>query len=826
MILEEEKRYTIVTRREYFPLLFSFKNSNPSLNIKIIDKKDYLQMISFSFKKDPIPFLIAKGIDYSQAKKYVNIFVVGDVAKNKKIEKLFNEIPKDYFSFDEYGLLEIERGNLLFLEMKNDYELHSITKRKNLSFQDISFSDLGIKEQKEKHSPIIYFQNKFSQYFYLYSQLRKRIAQNPLDKDRIHLLISDEADIFFLNFTAKAFHLPTMVIEKRPFISLPEIKDKVKKIFENQSFDFTEEEINNPNVAELKKIVEFYGLDKLVSFSFAYANLLEILSSMSFVDKNIDNGIIASNDFAIDQNSIIYVTNFKHDVFYHIESDKDVISDKELYELGVNPSYIKTAIDRDLKLNYLKYNNIVLLSRVRQHLSEKIFDSEFIEEFSWKDDIELFNNDSTGIYTNDSKNLYLTNQLDKAFYKERYDLIRSYDHSFKGIEAKIYPDGNTYSLTKLENYIRCPFQFLLNFLIPPNDSDPHSRLIGTLIHSMFENIMHKDYNFEKDWEEASNNYRNSFDGSGFKYSSYDDVLLEIIKARLEKIIAVIRRHNSNMNLVEKEKDAELKIPFEIKYNGKKYSFNGKIDKIIISSFKEEGKEDDEKIYYTIVDYKTGNEKFILTNTFLGTSVQLPLYYYALTKLDLNDEDNKYFKNLIGNKAIFGGFGIQTVYAYSPKSFFGDNKDAFLRDEYIAMNTKLIGLSLNSTDYYFSYDFTSITDKKEIKRFGGEYLAKRKTFASTGSDAKENIINSKSSERFNLQDMLNDSQISMAKTIEAINRCEFPIKPAPSHDLSSENRDESACGYCLYKDVCYHSPNDFKSYKDEINEHYHIKKGAN
>ena len=59
-----------------------------------------------------------------------------------------------------------------------------------------------------------------------------------------------------------------------------------------------------------------------------------------------------------------------------------VLTDAELQAEGLNPSYVRTALDRRLKLNFLRYSKIAMLSRVEEHLQDKIYDSPFLEEFA------------------------------------------------------------------------------------------------------------------------------------------------------------------------------------------------------------------------------------------------------------------------------------------------------------------------------------------------------------------------------------------------------------------------------------------------------------
>lgn len=828
MILKEKERYLIVTRKEYFPLLFSFKNEHPNLSLKFIEKKDFFSLLTFSFKEDPIPYLLdeKEGIDYSLAKKYLHIIQAGDISKNSKVQAIFERIPKDLLVFDEYGPTELKRNHLLFLEMEEDTELHSFAKRHGIVTEgiDISFSDLDIEPNNTYSSPnILYFPNKFSQCFYLYSHIRDEILKDPTKKDRIQIVYNDEADRFYMNFCSKLFRLPVSTLAKRNLLSFPKVNQKIKQIFQNQDFSFKDDELTDPTLLSLKSLIDKYHLDQFQSFSFAYSNLLEIVSATNVKQEETEGGLLATTSFYLDPKTEYYVTNFKHDVFYHIESDKDALPDQELINLDINPSFAKTQMDRRLKGNYLKYNNIVLLSRVRQHLNEKLFDSEFIEELKWKNYIHLYQGDEEGNYTSLAEKLYLTNQLDKSFYYKKTGDIRSYDHSFKGVEAKIISPNKAFSLTDLERYVLCPFAYYLNKVLPLKDDDPHARYNGTLIHTLCENLFHEDYDFEKEWERAKQGYIHSCERDGFEYSPYEEMCLSILHHRLERIIPILRSHNKAMHLNEIEDDAELKISFSL--NGKEgthYAFNGKIDKLVSTTY-------NNKKYYTIIDYKSGKESFIPSNVFLGSSVQLPLYYYALKNVDLSDQNNAKFKPFLEN-ASFGGFGIQHVYGPTAKPFFREDSTQFLSEEGVLKNAQLRGLFLDSVDYYTSFDIESVNfDKKTpaIKTYGGTYLAKGKAFRDEDPDSSDNFMLSKKDKQrtknnfpaYNLQMLVNDAVNSMIQTIENVHDCKFPIAPAPIGSLKGTNPKNTNCQYCPYKDVCYHDSSDFKSYINEVNKHF-------
>ena len=117
------------------------------------------------------------------------------------------------------------------------------------------------------------------------------------------------------------------------------------------------------------------------------------------------------------------------------------------------------------------------------------------------------------------------------------------------------------------------------------------------------------------------------------------------------------------------------------------------------------------------------------------------------------------------------------------------------------------------------------DKDKFIAHGGTYLSKGKLFISEEKDCHDNFILSQKDKKeknfplYNLHILVNDAVQSMIQTIENIKSCKFPILPSPSGSLKGTNPNNSSCKNCLYKDVCYHDSNDFKSYAKEIKQHF-------
>ena len=836
--LVEDEKYLMVTRKEYFPILFSYKNKHPQLNIKFIDKQEFASMISFSFAKDPIPLLLKQGIDYSNAKKYVHIFLFGNLEKNAQVKQLFESIPSDYISYDEYGFEELNRyDKIIFFEMGEDTELKLLANRKGIKFDEAKFENLHFdgeliedKFNKDNYQ-LIYFKNKFLQYTYIYSNIRKLLIDDPSLQDRIAIINDGGEDLYYINYCSEMFGIKTMLITQRKLLTIDSIREKVRNIFTSKSFAFSDKDEQNNDLKLLKNIIDKYELKSLTNFDFAYSCLTEIINQSTFNQIDSRSGITATSCFNLNDRNINYITNFKHDVFYKIYSDNDVLSDKELEELGVNTSYVKTAIDKRFKRNYLRYSNNILLSRVTQHLSEKIFDSEFIEEMKLKEKIKPFDYSDVDemLFTENGAGIYVSYILDNYFCKtiEKLD-YKTYDHSYKQIDGKILSDDKNFSLTNLEKYIDCPFAYLLKQILPTNDFDPRNRYKGDLIHKLCENIFDKNYDFEAEWSKAVQTYKDCFKNENVEYKPYDDAILKVFHAHLKRIIPLYVNHATEMDYVDSI--AELPVYFSLKDDdGNSYKFSGKIDKIVKSKYDEDGKN---KTFWTIIDYKTGSESFDIYSTPYGRSVQLPLYYYALMSIKENGYPSDSFKypltdlektkNLIDDGA-FGGFGIQHVYGNSLSGIFKDDKNTnYLSENAVKKNSVIKGITLYNSEYFKSFDITIVPDKKGNLK-SGTYLNISTKFSDP--DAIENIIGNKSElEKYNLMDVVEDSIKGMINAIKGIKNNKFEIAPTCKSSLKDKigENNRMPCDYCQYKDICYHNILDRKDYSKEIKQHFKLK----
>ena len=797
--LKDFDKAIVVSDKDYFPLLYSFRNSHPELQMKIWNEEDLLRRLSCSFDKgkmDPIPYLLKKGITYPNAKRYLNLIRVADLSKNESLSSLYEELKeKGYLKFDELGKREISLGRVFLFEKQEDIELHSLLKRNEILATDLSIQDLGIKPSlpDNSHPPIYLFEDKFYQFSYLFSCLRQKLLEHPEDSSRIVITSHDAKDQFYAELGASLYGVSASFNVAVPLLSHIKVKKKVSEIHSSKSFSFTEEEKKDENLSVLYDLVNHYGLAELDS-SFAYAALLDILSANE-VRQEIDPGVAFTSSYIIDPSLIFYVTNFQYGDFYTISDDKNVLSDDELVKVSANPSYVKTELDKRKKKNFLTYNNIVYLSRVAKHLADKIYDSPFLEELGWKKDVEKKRWNEDGAFTSESEKIYRADQLDSLFYHKPFEDLLDYDHSYKKVEDRLLIQNEKWSASKLERFIFCPFQYLLNAYFPFDPSACRNTASGQLNHFMMERLYSDELDFDARFEEGVKAYRKTFEQNHQPFNAEEEGFLAIYKYWLKKCMDALRllKKQDGVKLSEK---AECDVSYTLKDGaGERYLFSGRVDKILFTSA-------GDKTYYTIVDYKSGAEDFEIKNVFLGGSTQLPLYALAL-----KDKKNAY----LIKGATFAGFGIHHSYM---KNIHKLIKDDWVEEYVCAKEMKFKGPLFSGTDFWEGLDPTAFKKgKKELKSNLGDYFISKNLYE---DESKDSLLGN--GILYTMDDLLEDAKRGLLTAIKMIRSNEFPIMPT-SMDLEGDKR-ALACGKCSYGDICYRNKtHDSVSYHDLKNEHF-------
>lgn len=797
----------LVSSKIYLPFLFAYKSEHPDLSFKLWSTDDLLDRLCFAYPRDPIPFLLTQSLSYGNAKKVMSLLRLSDFSKNQRLLGYYSSLKeRGYLETDPLGEFEIKGSRLVLFEQQENQALKKLLERKGIAFSSLSFPDLGVPQNKAPE--ILYFPNKLYQFCYLFSEMRKRIKEDPSVKDRLSIMVHDSSDAFYIQFCSALFSLPARIDVRVPLLSFPAVKEKVASFYKSGSLAFTEEERNDPALADLVQMIDHYGLASL-PFSFAYANLLEILNAFSIKEPG-DPGISVIDELDFAPGKLIFVTNFQHGDFYKVSSDKDILSDKELEEIDANPSYVKTRMDRRDKLNFLLYGGVVSLSRPLQHLNDKIYDSPFLEELGWNktNPPKKVRWNEGGEYTYYADKLFRTDLLDQAFCREKVGDLLGFDHTFHKGMKPLYPVSKRYSATKLERYVLCPFKFLLDAYFPADPSSIRTRSLGTLNHAIMTSLYGESFDFEASFSAAEKDYRQAFEKEGVPFSGAEEAALAVYKHWLRRVVSALRAAvKTDGGVTFPKEKAEQSVRFSLKdEDGRTYPFSGRIDKILFSGGLG-------RRYYTIIDYKSGAENFSATSLCFGPSIQLPLYYCAL-----QEEADRNL--LIDPKKpecppAFGGFVIQHTYFSTLKKMAGDGN--LFSYAALRKNVRAKGVVRASEDYWDGIDPAGLAkDKKPNGK--GKNIAKSLYFSSP--DGQETL--SKAWPGYTFSSLLEDGKAGAIWAIKKIESDEFPIAPT-SPSLKGEDA-SLQCSHCPYGDICYkNKAADKVDYTPWIRSHFQMAK---
>lgn len=818
MELKEQEKYLIIASNEYKSMFYSYKERHPYLDFKVINKSELCDVLCFTFQKDPIPFLLKdEKWDYSQCKKIMNILRIGDYPSGK-FKDLYNKLElNDCIKKDVIGKRRFKDRKVLVFENEEDFELIELLKRNDVSYDTLSFADLGVDSNFDSNKQFIYdFDDKMQQYFYLFSDIKAKILSNENVKNHITIFTDFDTDFFYLNLFMYLFQIECYIKIKTSFKALTSVESALNMFYKNKNFTLDVIPKEKTSLSLLMELINRYGLNTL-PFDFAYSNLVEIANGLKTVGEITDRGIPLTDkinfDHVFDDDSLTYILTFQHDVFYKEYADDNVISDSELEKIKVNPSYVKTKIDRRLKLNYLKYNHIVLLSKVLKHQSDQINSSQFISELKLKNYVKKMSGiNNNGVYTNRAKDILLCIEKDKnfdTFNPDDHKNYKAYNPKFKKFEFSSFK--NEFYVTELDEFYQCPFKYYLNHVLKVDEGHDFSihAAIGEMLHSIFEDIYTRNYSsFDNAYKEVFEKGKQTFINEAIKknheINDEDKLVIKLIEKWLPYILKNEIEHKNQYSNIKNEVH-EQTITYTVSDKDKTYKLKGRVDKIVYS------KGESGSNYYTIIDYKSGSSgSFDITHCFLGGSLQLPIYYLA-TKQQANAELTHNFTD------EFGGFGIQKIYF----------KNVPLKDrqkfciESIQEHTKLNGLAYNSMDYFDSYDKTVTYDDKG-NLVNGNFIDTSHIF-SLDADSSIKISKDKS---YKFDDFIKDVNNAILNSIHRIRNGDFDISPMVCNPNNDIERSDSPCKYCSFKDICYSANKNTRDGKKEIEEHFKIKINSN
>jgi len=229
------------------------------------------------------------------------------------------------------------------------------------------------------------------------------------------------------------------------------------------------------------------------------------------------------------------------------------------------------------------------------------------------------------------KELYPTIGVHKAhtFHEAGIDYNgSSFEILSNNVLTKLFPEEVSVSASRLEAYVRCPFQYYVHYLLKIKPREKFEVLpadLGEMYHgiiSAFSSALKKnsDYQYSEIKSMVADYVQQNIDKSSIYQDSARNefVLKRVINIAARSIWALCQQlRRGNFNLVHSELQINQLDPF-ILPNGKQLKLRGIIDRVDKMSF-------DANELIKIIDYKSGQAKFNIHEVRLGLQLQLMLY---------------------------------------------------------------------------------------------------------------------------------------------------------------------------------------------------------
>jgi len=365
----------------------------------------------------------------------------------------------------------------------------------------------------------------------------------------------------------------------------------------------------------------------------------------------------------------------------------------------------------------------------------------------------------------------------------------------KEVLSNLYKDNIRISISRLEKYVECPFSYFVRYNLKADERDSYQVQnvdLGNVFHDVLEYFSRKmeeesiswgDLKFVEIESRVNAIFEGIVSGDGSDIFS-DDIksayILERVKKTAIRSIWALGRHISKGSFTPYGAEVDfglssplsgIKIEIDAEHS---LTLTGRIDRIDLLD------KNGEK-YVKIIDYKSGNKKFDITDIYYGMQMQLFVYMGALLKR--GDSLLKLDKKPLPGGVFYFRLNDPVIdydAARSGEDVYNDILDEF----------KMSGLMLDEKAVIEGID-SSIEKNSSVVpvniNSSGEYTSRSGALASAGDF--ENII------EYTNKKMQNIGKEILSGNIEA-----KPYKKGM----------RTGCDFCSYSSICGFNENSGKS----------------
>ena len=705
---------------------------NKLINIKVLNMNEFISKYCFDYDEDAILYLMNKyNMKYEIALMYIkNIYYIEN--KDYGIKKLdfLVQIKKE---LDENQLLKYNEYFQKYLKSISIivYGIRLTKFHINL-LKDINYKYIDREYKKFQHD-IYYFDTMEEEIEYVASSICKLIFSG-IDVKNIKLTNVDSSYYNTITRIFSLFGLKVNIPYSSSLVSFPYVKEFIE-LYRQYDLEYAIEYIDKNNqlydeiVSVINRYIKYDNKDLIIyklenSFinSYKFDNAIEIIDYLNYVSNDLDYVFMIGFNDGVVPNSykdIDYITdNIKEMVMLESTKDKNIALREDILKSIYNiKNLVITYKLRDTKKTFYPSSMCINFNVLKGEIDTNISYSEVYSKIKLTRSIDDF-----------IKYGYKNNQFSVLYNNFSVD-YNSYDNRYKLINRVM--DKLTLSYSKMQIYNKCAFRYYLTDILKLDIFEENfSTVIGSMVHYVMEKCLANN-------DMDTNKYVMEFLGDR-QFTNKEKFFLDRYKLCIKELLDQI--------MLEKEYSSFDNAMYEKKIDidyGDNIKFTGIIDKILY-------KEENDKTYLALIDYKTGNDDISLKYLKYGLNIQLPIYLY------LSDYLN--FRNI-----LYSGFYLQ--------KFNISEKDYRLLG-YSNSNRDILSIIDNNYD-----NSKIIKGMKTLK--DGSFSSYTKVLSNEDIDKIKNITKEK-----------------IHEVIENIKNNKFDINPKVNGDKNI------GCDCCKFRDICF------------------------
>lgn len=755
--MEKDNLLIICPNSYKMKLLDKLSKDDTLYDIKFMTKSEFFENYFFSYDEKAIIFIMKKyNYKLDVVKTLFKYLYVIDENKNYANEKLDllvkiknDLINNNLLSYNNNFREYIKRRNIL---VKNYYDL-DLYEEKILNYKEEiqgTTIDCDVYEYQTMEDEVNYTCLKIID-----------LINNGVDINKICLTNITDDYLYTIKKMFSYYNIPINIDMKNSIYSTKVVKDYLDtgKVYMDDSSKLR---INKYLVNIINSLVDIKDDSK------EYRSiLLDKLKTTYIKDERRVNAINIKDlysDYFMDD-EYVFVLGFNQDYLPKTMKDVFYITDDLKDELDLYKTPYKNNRLKNVVINILANIKNLYLSYKKSSPFATYYKSPIITDLSLnviKRDDDSFS--KSNIYNKirlvellDLYNLYKEERPNLKKLYTNYDIpYKTYSNEFTKIDNDKYLENIPYPLklsyTSMNTYNECRFKYYIKYVLKLDEfTDTFQAFIGSMYHKILSLYRYENFDFEKEY----NKYLEKRD-----LSLKEKLLLVRIKKELKELLNSIKSQDLitgyNDFCVEKKIDIEL---------DKKVStiFTGTIDKIMYYK-----KIDD--MYFSIIDYKTGNIDTSIEAMKYGLHMQLPIYLYLINY-------SKVFKS-----PIFTGIYYQNILFNYPNFDYKKDLEKLKNDR-----IKLQG---------YTTDDAFILERFDPTYEDSSYIKSMKYDDKKGFSRYTKLIGNDT-----LYDLINYTRHFIDKTADDIIDGDFSINP------KIYDKKNVSCEFCKFKDLCYMSDKD-------------------